>query len=203
MKGFNDVKAQFVSASKDLEEIVSQELASMGQEWKAGAQRDAPKDVGDLVRGITFDAKGTRLEMFSNAFYSAFMEFGTKGKYRPIPGTEAIAAQFKGFKIGTLADMIRALERWVARKGITGVYSVKTRKRTGGAAAILAQNRAAAWAIAMSILKNGVQPHPFFFKQMEVVWPRFVKNVQKRIESRSKVSVILPGDIRRPNITTI
>ena len=206
LTGLNDVKAQFASAVKDLEDIVEQEMGVMAQDFVAGAVRDAPKDTGSagLAGSITFTPiKNLTTELVAQKFYAHFMEFGTKGKYQPIPGTEKIAAQMKGYKGGSFAEMLKMIELWVARKGITGTYSVKTRQRTGGKALITSQNKQAAFAIALSILKHGISPHPFFFKQQEVVWPAMIKRITTRLEGKSKVSVIAPGDINRPKIITI
>lgn len=207
VKGFGDVKAQFQSAVKDIKDIVEQEINVMGQEWVAGAVRDAPGDQGRLKGSISYlqNPQGSNIgiDIVAQVFYAPFMEFGTKGKYLSIPGTEAIAAQFKAYKGGDFGEMLKMIERWVSRKGITGTYSVKTRNRTGGKALVASQNKSAAFAIALSILRHGVTPHPFFFKQQEVVWPAMVKRVKARIEKGSKVSVIMPGDILRPKITTI
>jgi hypothetical protein len=203
VSGFNGVKAQFASAVKDMTAIVDQELESMAKEWVNGAKRDAPVDQGVLKNGISYLSRGNSVEIFSNVFYSPFMEFGTKGKYRAIPGTEAIAAQFKGYKGGDIMQMLRMIVKWVARKGISGVFSVKTRKRIGSKVNRFAEDYAAAWPILMSILKNGVNPHPFFFKQQDVVWPQMVRNIKSRIEQGQKVSIIMPGDIFRPQIITI
>lgn len=201
--GIAGLKAEFASASKDLANIVEQEVESMAKEWVAGAKRDAPVDQGVLKAGISYLINDKRAEIFSNVFYSPFMEFGTKGHYTPIPGTEDIAAQFKGYKGGDFMQMLRMIVRWVNRKGITGRYSVKTRKRVGSKVNRFAEDYSAAWPIVMSILKNGVRPHPFFFPQMNVVWPQMVRNIQARIEKGQKVKVILPGGVMTPKIITI
>lgn len=211
ISGLPGLQKQFTSAVESIKEDLSKEFQAMGQDWVAGAVKDAPVDQGALKGAISFKQSETHtagsssigIEIVAQKFYAPFMEFGTKGKYTPIPGTEAIAAQFKGYKGGDFQTMLRMIEMWVARKGITGTYSVKTRRRTGGKANIVAQNKSAAWAIALSILKNGIRPHPFFFKQKETVWPAMIKRVKAKIEQGSKVSVIAPGDIYRPRIVTI
>lgn len=203
LTGLNNVKAQFVSATKDVEKIVEQELEDMGKKWVANAKRDAPADQGTLKAGISYLKLGNGVEIVSNAFYSPYMEFGTKGNYRAIPGTENIAAQFKGKGGGDIMQMLRMIVRWVHRKGITGTYSVKTRRRTGSKVNQYGEDYAAAWPILMSILKNGVNPHPYFFKQQDVVWPEMIRRVEQRLKQTTKVSVIMPGDVRRPQIVTI
>jgi hypothetical protein len=130
--GMRQVTAEFASASDKIGKIVSSEVESMGRDWVAAAQRDAPLDQGQLKRLISLVVKGPyAVEIVSQSMYSPFMEFGTKSRYRPIPGTETIAAQFRGMKSGSFMDMVRSIVRWVRRKGITGTYSVRTRRRTG------------------------------------------------------------------------
>ena len=202
--GLAGLKAEFASMSKELPDIVSGELETMSQEWVKLAKTDAPADQGALRGSITYYPAGPmKYEIVAQKFYAPFMEFGTKGKYQPIPGTEAIAAEFKGYKGGDFMELLRMIVRWVKRKGITGTYSVKTRRRTGNKVNQIAEDYSAAWPIAMSILKNGVNPHPFFFKQMHIVWPKMVRNVESRIAQVSKVKVELPSNVTRPQIVTI
>ena len=202
--GLAGLKAEFASMSKELPDIVSGELETMSQEWVKLAKTDAPADQGALRGSITYYPAGPmKYEIVAQKFYAPFMEFGTKGKYQPIPGTEAIAAEFKGYKGGDFMELLRMIVRWVKRKGITGTYSVKTRRRTGNKVNQIAEDYSAAWPIAMSILKNGVNPHPFFFKQMHIVWPQMVRNVESRIAQVSKVKVELPSNVTRPQIVTI
>ncbi len=202
--GLAGLKAEFASMSKELPDIVSGELETMSQEWVKLAKTDAPADQGALRGSITYYPAGPmKYEIVAQKFYAPFMEFGTKGKYQPIPGTEAIAAEFKGYKGGDFMELLRMIVRWVKRKGITGTYSVKTRRRTGNKINQFAEDYSAAWPIAMSILKNGVNPHPFFFKQMHIVWPKMVRNVESRIAQVSKVKVELPSNVTRPQIVTI
>lgn len=202
--GLAGLKAEFASMAKELPDIVSGELETMSQEWVKLAKTDAPADQGALRGAITYYPAGPmKYEIVAQKFYAPFMEFGTKGKYTPIPGTEAIAAEFKGYKGGDFMELLRMIVRWVKRKGITGTYSVKTRKRSGNKINQFAEDYSAAWPIAMSILKNGVNPHPFFFKQMHIVWPQMVRNVESRIAQVSKVKVELPSNVTRPQIVTI
>jgi len=202
--GMAGLKAEFASMAKELPDIVSGELETMSQEWVKLAKTDAPADQGALRGSITYYPAGPmKYEIVAQKFYAPFMEFGTKGKYTPIPGTEAIAAEFKGYKGGDFMELLRMIVRWVKRKGITGTYSVKTRKRSGNKINQFAEDYSAAWPIAMSILKNGVNPHPFFFKQMHIVWPQMVRNVESRIAQVSKVKVELPSNVTRPQIVTI
>lgn len=184
IQGFNSVKAQFAAETSRLTNIVDGELEAAAKEWVTLAKRDAPADQGALVGAISSYPNGSlKYEIVAQKFYAPFMEFGTKGKYRPIPGTENIAAQFKGYKGGDFQEMLRMIELWVNRKGITGTYSVKTRKRTGSKSVQSSQNKSAAFAIALSILKHGIKPHPYFFKQQGIVWPKMLQRIVRRIEN--------------------
>lgn len=198
------MQQQFASASKNLSKILSAEIQAGAADFVSGARRDVPIDQGALKGSISYYMDGEfDAVIVAQKFYAPFMEFGTKGKYQPIPGTEALAAAFKGYKGGDFMDLLRMIVRWVARKGISGRFSVKTRKRVGNKIDRLAEDYSAAWPIAMSILKNGVKPHPFFFKQQETVWPEMIRRIETKLKSEMKVSVILPGDIRRPKIVTV
>lgn len=198
--GLAGLQAQFKSLSAELPKIVGGELETMAQEWVAGAKKDAPADQSSLRGAITYYKKtALNYEIVSQTFYAPFMEFGTKGKYLPIPGTESIAAQFKGYKGGDFMELLRNIVRWVHRKGITGTYSVKTRRRTGNKANQFAEDYSAAWPIAMSILKHGVKPHPYFFKQMGIVWPKMIQRIEMRLGQVTKAPLIRSG-IGRPQI---
>lgn len=204
LKGLKGMQQQFASASKNLSKILSAEIQAGAADFVSGARRDVPIDQGALKGSISYYMDGEfDAVIVAQKFYAPFMEFGTKGKYQPIPGTEAIAAAFKGYKGGDFMDLMRMIVRWVARKGISGRFSVKTRKRVGNKIDRLAEDYAAAWPIAMSILKNGVTPHPFFFKQQDTVWPEMIRRIERKLKSEMKVSIILPGDIRRPKIVTV
>lgn len=99
----------------------------------------------------------------SQSFYAGFMEFGTKGNYRSIPGYEDIAAQLKGIKGGSMKDFLDNIQRWVKRKGI--LFSGMDYEET-------------AWVIANSIMVKGVRAQPYFFKQVEPTRQKLVKDLQ-------------------------
>lgn len=201
VKGLEGFKRDIVTAAKQVREIVSAEVDAAGAEFVSGARRDAPVDQGALRGAITYYMENDLSAVIvAQKFYAPFIEFGTKGKYTPIPGTESIAAAFKGYRGGDFQQMLRMIALWAGRKGLTGRYSVKTRRRLGSKGQKQAEDLAAAWPIAMSILRNGIKPQPFFFKQMEVVWPKMVSNIERALKSQTRISVILPGELRKPRI---
>lgn len=204
VKGLNGLQANLAATTTDIRQIIAQEVERGAQNWRELAVKDAPVNEGTLKGAISYRMESEYVaEIVCQVFYAPFMEFGTKGKYRPIPGTEQIAQQFKGFKGGDFQTFLRNIVKWVRRKGLAGRFSVKTRRRLGNRGVQQIEDLSVAWPIAISILRRGVTPHPFFFKQQEVVWPKMLRNMERRIRQVSKVNVTLPGAVKRPKIVTI
>jgi len=143
----------------------------------ADAKSNAPADLGTIRQNIgqttTQEGEVTMSRVFSAAPESAFQEFGTGGKVEVPEFMADIAAQFKGKSSGDFEAFVKALTGWVKRKGINpvGSYQVSTRSRItrGGKKDIDEQT---AYAIARSILKNGLKPQPFLY-------PAYIKNIGK------------------------
>lgn len=173
--GFDQYLRRIQQAKKDVQAEVSSEIKAAGMMFRDGAKRDLVSlggDTGGLANSITLkEIDAFNVDVTEEKFYAPFIEFGTKGKYFPIPGTEEIAAQFKGYKRGDFRQMVEAIKAWVKRKGIVAIYSVKTQRRTKFNKAEAARTEQAAWLIALSILKKGINPKPHFFKQINVVKP--------------------------------
>lgn len=175
--GFKQFQDLIKKAPEKLVREIGQEVQNAGEQWRGLAIKDAPADVGSLRRGISVKKiNNLSVEVVSASKYSAPMEFGTKGKFRPIPGVDS--SEFKGLPQGSWKDFVNSIAKWVRRKGISGTYSVKTRRRTGNKLNQVAEDYQLAYVIARSIYKKGVSPHPFFFKQMPIVRRDFFRNVR-------------------------
>lgn len=176
-----------------LKQEIDREIQASAETVVRNAIRDAPVDEGELRRSITFDRIGDAFEIVAQTEYAAFVEFGTKSKYRAISGYNEIAATFRQ-KGGSFKDLFRAILNWVHRKGITGTYSVKTKRRTGSKVNQFAQDYSVAWAIAISIARKGINPHPFFFHNFENEKIKLIDRIEKVLEKAvSRISVIQPG----------
>lgn len=175
IQGMSDLQERLRLAPQRLKVFAAAEIETGAQEWVSAAVIDAPGDVGGLRQSITYEKIGeTLFQIVAQKFYAPFMEFGTKGNYRPIPGTEEIAAEFQGLKgEGDLFDNILA---WVIRKQIGGDNP-----------------RQVAFLIARSIFKFGVKAHPFFFKQAEIVFPAIINRLRSTLERELKVAVLAPS----------
>jgi hypothetical protein len=190
--GLKDFKIQLRKVVKQKAKEIDAVLEAGVGRMRRGAIRDAPADQATLRSGITYEKTGDlQYTLFSNAFHSVYMEFGTKGNYRPIPGVDP--SEFKATGEGkTGKGFYDSILEWVKRKKITGTYSTnikrnkdgtfstkKTRgKRVGSAIDQQIEDEQAAFAIYLSIIRHGVKPHPFFFKQQEQESPRIIREIQ-------------------------
>ncbi len=181
--GFDQFTERINRATKEIQSEVAGEVAAAAMLFEGNAIRDCITQVGDnstLAKSI--DKKSItplEWEVFVGAFYAPFIEFGTKGKYRPIPGTEDIAAQYKGMKRGNFEQMLKNIELWVERKGIASRFSPKTGRKLKTNKSDALNIKKAAYAISVSILKNGIEPKPFFFQQIPIVRDSLFKNVER------------------------
>lgn len=181
--GFEQFTERINRATKEIQSEVAAEVQAAAFLYEANATKAAISqggDTGTLAKSIgKKEVTPFEWDVFVGAFYAPFIEFGTKGKYRPIPGTEDIAAQFKGVKRGNFEQMLKAIEAWVKRKGIVATFSVKTQRRTRFSKAEANRTKQAAYAIAVSILKNGISPKPFFYQHIPTVRNYLLKNVER------------------------
>jgi hypothetical protein len=183
--GLKEVQAQVKAFQAKLEKVVDKEVQDTVDKWVKQARRDAPKNYGRLAGDITRKKNGTAdHSMVSNASYSPYLEFGTKGNYKPIPGIDA--SQFKGKGEKGNLSLYDAILEWVKKKQIAGRYSVKTRRRVGKKSDRQKENEQMAFAIMLSILKNGIKAQPFFFKQANQ--EELVKAVEQAIKQANERS---------------
>jgi HK97 gp10 family phage protein len=160
------------------------ELKAFGQEVERDAKQLAPVDEGYLKSRIyhkaTNEAGGIVMEVGCTADYAAYVEFGTRkfaASYVSTlpPDWQSYAATFKGSGTGDYFEFLNAILDWVLRKGIANRYSVKTKKaikiKLGGKGkkSLSDQDRLqqTAYAIALSIIRNGIKPHPFLYPAFE------------------------------------
>lgn len=137
------------------------------------------EDLGSLRQSIDSlpEEGGLSRTIFVDSEYGHTIEWGTKGKVKVPAELASYAAQFKGMPSGgTWDEFLKAITAWVKRKGLTGVYSVKTRKRLMAKKYDNdAEDEGLAWYIARSIYVHGIQPKPFFY-------PAYFKNRDQLIE---------------------
>jgi hypothetical protein len=154
--GLKELQQKIAKAPAALKQDVDAELDFAAEDFRTRAIKDAPRDTSFLAGEITADtSKPLNKEVISGSEYSAPMEFGTKGNFRPIEGIDA--SPYKGLPSGgDWKQFVENIKKWVKRKGID----------------------APPYVIAKSIFEKGVKPHPFFFKQIAPVQKQLVKNIE-------------------------
>jgi hypothetical protein len=189
--GLKEVQAQISKFANELPKKADAIVKSGVYKMAENAKEDVPVDMGVMKGQISVKTNGfADYSMVSNASYSPYLEFGTKGNYQPIPGIDA--SEFKG-KGGDGKGFFENILRWVKRKKIAGVYSTGIKRKKGGGftdgggknrrvgkkADIEKENEQVAWAIYLSILKHGIKAHPFFFKQGDKYGPEIIKQIEQ------------------------
>ena len=168
--GLDQLKARIQNATKETQILVDAELEAAAMNFVGLAKKDLSSQGGDrgtLLRSITYNKKADlQYTVSANVFYAPFIEFGTKSKFNPYPGTEEFASQYKGAKGSGTLRLIDAIRGWVKRKRIATGKEVDR----------------VAFLIARSIYKNGISPKPFFFKQITPVRNNLVQNVTRVLD---------------------
>lgn len=167
IEGLAQIKAKFGKIPGNVKREADGMLAVVANDFVNRAQADAPQDERMMANQIT-SKKVSEMnhEAVSPAPYSAYMEFGTKSRFQPIAGIDA--SKYKGKGRGDYYDFLNNILDWVKRKGIASRFSVKTRKDLKHTKADDERLIETAQAIANSIIRHGVHPHPFFFKQIPI-----------------------------------
>jgi HK97 gp10 family phage protein len=167
--GLDQFKNKINSAKAEIKKEIDAELQASAMQFVGLAKKDLSNQAGDtgtLLGSITYKPDGEMVYTVfveDRAYYAPYIEFGTRGYVKAEPGFEEVAQQFKGKrKQGTL-KLIDAIKAWVIRKGI------ETEEK---------EINRAAFAIARSIYKNGIEPRPFFYKQVAPVRKSLINRVK-------------------------
>lgn len=167
VKAANDVSKSTVKAIDD-------ELNATALEIQAKAKQYAPVYDGQIRNSIELDTKYLDKKVNVLARHAAYVEFGTKRKVSVPAEWKDYAIQFKGRGDGgTWKDMLKALTDWVRKKGLAGSYRfvnardtskrLKRPVRDGTKSEQNNQDEQVAYAIMVSILKNGIKAQPYLY----------------------------------------
>jgi HK97 gp10 family phage protein len=187
--GINKLLQDLGSLDAKIKKNVKDAVNESALKIQSEAKKKAPVNLG-ILRGAIYLKETSDTQKFvytvgvdaAKASYAPYIEFGTGGKVSIPNGYADYAMKFKGKKGGKFIDMVKALAEWVAKKGITGTYSVKTQRRTGSKSSQNNQNMSAAYAIAISILRKGLRPQPFLIPSFETEKPKLVKKIKEAIK---------------------
>lgn len=190
VQGISQFKKKLSNLPAKLQKEVGGEIEASTRAINAKQVRQVPIDEGGLKQSVVYNkAKPLEFELFASKHYAPFMEFGTKSRVQIPAELQDYAKQFnlKGPQIGFDA-FFKIILDWVHRKGLnsknalSGRFSVKTKRRLGSKNEQLQEDFEAAWPIALSILKKGVHPHPFFFQAFFDERKALVERVRKIVE---------------------
>jgi hypothetical protein len=184
IKGMDGLLKRLKQIPENLKVEVDAHMGAIAADYRDRAENDAPQDERRMANQITVKkVKAMDYRVVSPAPYSAYMEFGTKSRFKAIPGIDS--SKFKGKGTGDYEQFKKNIIEWVRRKGITSRFSVKTRKRLSSKAD-KAREESVAYAIIKSIIKNGVHAHPFFFKQLPIARAEFTSKIDQVIQKAMK-----------------
>lgn len=202
LSGWKEFDAKLQGLPRVLTDEINGEVKYAAEKWAELAKKDAPKDLGFLAGGISVglplknvngELISSQWEVYSKSENSPYMEWGTKTRVNVPADLSAYALQFKGKGQGDYYDFLNAILDWVIRKGIANRYSIKTQKpikiniEKPGKGKVAKSDyerlQQTAAAIAYSIMKYGVHPHPFFFIQMPIVSKDLFSNVDKILKT--------------------
>jgi hypothetical protein len=159
--GFKEYGAKLQKAITQFPNELDEAAKFAAANWTQLADRAAPKDFGKLHGSIS--AKQDKVgvwEVVSPKEYSAYMEWGTKSRARIPAELQGYAAQFRGTGAGKgVKELIYA---WVLRKGL---------------------GKDAQWPIFISIMRTGVNPHPFFFIHRPVIEKQLFADLKQILET--------------------
>ena len=149
----------------DGERYLKATIQSTADQVVVEAKQNAPKDTGQLAQSIGKQSENDNLKanIFINADYWGFIEFGTGG-YVSVPADlQETAAEFRGYKNGDFAEFLRNMKEWCKRKGIGEKF---------------------AYIICVSILRKGIKPQPFLYPALKRAKDGIVK---KLLEARARI----------------
>ena len=130
------------------------------------AKRFAPVDTGRLRASITPEVRvngpaSIQGVVGSNVTYAPFVELGTKPHWPPMA----------------------AITAWAHRKGIGGIYSIKTRRRVGSKATQESQDVAVAFLVARAISMRGTKAVKYLERAFTENRERIVRYIDAAVQA--------------------
>lgn len=163
--GLPELQIRIRKAQDKLLKNVDRELNDGARAIASEAKQRAPGDVGTLRQGIdSRKVEANKYEVFSNAEYSPYVEFGTLEKVQIPAELAEYAAQFKGnfasglYSEGGTLTAKEAIFAWCQRHSIDKDFW---------------------YAVYISIVTYGIEAKPFFFPAFNRISPIIIDRVKK------------------------
>ena len=186
LKNIDKVFENIKSYPEDLKKVINNEFKAFGIGTVNDAKRLAPVNEGVLRNSIASNVEDLKVTISVNIPYAAYLEFGTKSFAQSYvstlpPDWQTFAAEYKGKGNGNFTQFFYAILQWVIKKGFASTFSVKSNKRVKSGH----QNeRDAAYAIVLSILRKGIKPHPYLYPAFEKNKIELIKNLKAQLNAK-------------------
>lgn len=184
ISGFDKAIIDINKIAEDVKYKTREAIVDFGTKVETDAKRLAPADEGKLRNSINsvYNASNMTVTITAASDYAAYMEFGTRKFAAQYVATlpqdwKTYAATFKGKGGGDFDAFLKAIMAWVIRKGIGGLQT-----KSGNVSKSkdsLAQQKSAAYLIAMKILREGVKPQPFLYPSVKAHTPKLISDIKK------------------------
>lgn len=156
------VLKELAKFGKDAENAVKAVTAAAALDISADATEKAPKAFGTLRQSINPQKENDYLWSVNvNAEYGAFVEFGTGAKVKVPNELADVAVQYMGMKGGTFDELMERIKLWCAQKGI---------------------NVSAAYPIAASILRQGIEPQPYLYPAYKKGQKQYLEDLKHALQ---------------------
>ena len=164
--GMKELEGKLNKLTTALKVDVSDEINASALKIENQAKRLAPVNFGQLRNSIALTKDGElTYSVAANASYSAYVEFGTGTKVQIPAGFESLAAKYRGKGGGTFDQLLENIKDWCRRKGI---------------------DEKLAYPIAVSIVRTGIKPQPYFIPAYLQNIPIYEKRLLKTLEREAK-----------------
>jgi HK97 gp10 family phage protein len=188
VQNLDQVLAELRAYPQDAEKIINNEFRAFGLNTTNTAKRYAPVDEGRLRESIGFTQNNLEVTINVNVDYAAYLEFGTKSFAEAYvatlpPDWQTFAAQYRGPAGGSFHELVMRITEWVKRKGFAAERTASGAK-SKSLSSIAAQN-SAAYAIALSIVRKGIRPHPYLAPAFEQSKIELINHLKRQLNAKS------------------
>lgn len=156
LRGFKEYEKKMKTAGAKLSKLADLEASASAQIIANAARNRAPVNDGTLRASIHAQGSNGKYKVTASAEYAAYVEFGTKKRAKVPADLQNYANQFKGGG-GSAQEAKTAIYAWMNKQGIPKEQQ---------------------WGIFISIMVNGIRPHPFLFPSVDEEQPKFYERVK-------------------------
>jgi hypothetical protein len=200
INNLDNVLAAIKQAPDEVDKIINNGFQAFSDNTVNLAKELCPVNEGTLRGSIEGEVTDKQVIVGSKLEYAAYLEFGTKSFAEQYVGTlpsewQQFANEYKGQGGGSFDQLVMYITMWVHDKGkgtgylkpigITGTYSLKTRKRTGSAGLQNKQDMQAAYLIARKILRVGIPAQPYLYPAFEVTKQELIDYLTQQLTGKS------------------